>query len=107
MKATTETTLRRILNLALYWTTCLLIASGLIMKFRFPHGSAKKGTSILNLCHHQWGEIHLWAGIAFIAFLLLHLWLARKWLFKIAARKKTWPILAGLSLGILLILALL
>ncbi|MBC2600617.1 DUF4405 domain-containing protein [Puniceicoccus vermicola] len=109
MKASTETTFRRILNLVLYWAACVMVGTGLLLKFRFPHGhgQGRGRVSILGLSHHDWTEVHLWTGYIFIILILLHLWLARKWLLGIAAKRKTWPVAAGMVFGGVIILGLL
>ncbi|NET40192.1 MAG: DUF4405 domain-containing protein, partial [Cyanothece sp. SIO1E1] len=56
---------------------------------------------------HEWADIHLWMSYGFVLLLLLHLWLHRKWLVKIASKNHAWRIWVGLSFGLILILTLL
>lgn len=99
--------LPRFLNLTLWFNTCAMIGTGLLLAFRLPPGSqGGRGLRAWGIDRHEWGDIHTWLGYVFVVFLLLHLALHWRWLWSVAARKRPWPILAGLGAGLLLALIL-
>ena len=100
--------MRRFLDLLLYLTLCFLAGTGLLLEWRLPPGrQGGHGLTVLGLDRHEWGEIHLWTAYLFLALIALHLWLARKWLLKIATRKKPALLLIGLTVGAVILLGLL
>ncbi|MEQ8769299.1 MAG: DUF4405 domain-containing protein [Phycisphaerales bacterium] len=110
----------RVLNLALYLLMSFLIGTGLVMWVRLPPGSARAGgfrggrgggelsgaRELMGLNRHEWGDLHLYAALAFVAIGLAHLWLNRVWLKKVAASNRAWRIWAGLAGGVAIVLAL-
>ena len=98
---------RRVLNLALWFNFCALTGTGLLMAIRLPPGSrGGAGLAALGLSRHEWGDIHAWSGYAFAALIVVHLVLHWRWLWQYASRKQAWPIVLGIGLGILLVIAL-
>lgn len=71
-----------------------LISTGWMMKFTLPRGSGagvgkgfgygKQVVTVFDMDRHEWGEIHFWISVTFIALLALHLILHRRWLLCIA-----------------------
>lgn len=61
-----------------------LIMTGFIMRWRLPPGSGGRegGMSLemLGLGRHDWGAIHFWVAIAFIVFIVVHLFLHWRWI---------------------------
>lgn len=81
--------------------------TGLLLAFRLPPGSqGGRGLSAFGLDRHEWGELHTWVGYLFIAAILLHVALHWRWLWQVASRKQAWPMLAGIGVGLLLMLVL-
>jgi hypothetical protein len=70
-------TVNFIINLASFLVLVILSASGLIIALPHEHGPGEK--SILGLGRGQWGDVHLWLGIAFVVLMLLHLVLHWDW----------------------------
>jgi len=102
-----RTILPRILNLLLWLSFCAMTGTGLLLAFRLPPGSeGGRGLSALGLGRHEWGDLHTWISYVFIASIVMHLAIHWRWLWQVAARKRTWPMLAGIGLGLVLILAL-
>lgn len=56
------------------------------------------------MTRHDWGEIHLWLGIAFLVGIAVHLVLNWNWLTKIAAQKHAWRLWLGLLAGLALLI---
>ena len=56
----------------------LLAATGLFLHFKLPPGS--HGDTVWGLGRHDWGEIHFWMAITFIAILIIHLILHWNWI---------------------------
>ncbi len=97
----------RILNALLWLVFCSMSGTGLLLAFRLPPGSrGGQGLSAAGLSRHEWGDIHTWLSYAFLALILTHLALHWRWFWQVAARRKAWPLLAGLGAGILLLLLL-
>lgn len=90
-------------NYLLYLVTCCLIATGAILAFRLPHGPIGRGKSILGWDRHEWGDLHLWFSYLFIFLILLHLYLVRKWIINVAAKKSGRVLLLSLGLGLAIV----
>ena len=96
-----KTSVDRVLNLLLWLAFCALAGTGLLLAFRLPPGSrGGAGLSALGMTRHEWGDWHTWIAYAFLALILLHLALHWRWLWKIAAQRKTWMLLAGVGSGL-------
>ena len=92
---------RRVLNLFLYLVFCFLAGSGLLLELRLPPGSrGGQGLSMLGMGRHDWGELHLWAGLTFLSLVILHIIMSWGWLKRVAANRNIWPIILGLLLGL-------
>ena len=92
---------RRILNLSLYLVFCFLAGSGLLLEFRLPPGSrGGRGLSMLDMGRHDWGELHLYAGLLFLALIVVHIIMSWGWLKRVAANRQLWPIILGLLMGL-------
>jgi hypothetical protein len=101
-------TIRRILNLLLYLTLCVMTGTGLLMAYRLVPGSrGGRGLEVLGWDRHEWGEFHTWVAYGFIAMLVTHLVINWTWLIKAAAKGRTWRILAGLGAGAAIIVTFL
>ncbi len=57
----------------------LLTATGVLMRYLLPPGSGRF-TTIWALDRHEWGSIHFWLAIAFLAVLVCHLFLHWRWI---------------------------
>ena len=92
---------RRILNLFLYLVFCFLAGSGLLLELRLPPGSrGGQGLSMLGMGRHDWGELHLWAGLTFLSLVIVHIIMSWGWLKRVAANRNLWPLILGLALGL-------
>jgi hypothetical protein len=90
-------------NYLLYLISCLLVATGFILAYRLPPGRENREWTLLGMGRHDWGDWHLYIGFAFIALILLHLYLVRKWLIRVAVKRSGWLLLLSLGVGIALI----
>jgi hypothetical protein len=98
--------INRVLNLLLYFEFCVLTGIGLLLGFRLPPGSrGGRGLTLLDMDRHDWGDIHLWVGIAFIVTVVAHLLMHWKWLKNVGARLRAWPLWGGLLAGVAIVLA--
>lgn len=87
---------RRVLNLLLYLSFCVVVGTGLLLEFRVcGHGLRALGWS-----RHQWGDIHTWVSYLFIALVMTHLLINWQWLIKVAASGYLWRIVLGLIAGL-------
>lgn len=97
-------TIHRGLNLLLYLLLCAMAGTGVLLAFRLPPGSrGGAGWSVWGWTRHDWGDLHGWLGLAFLALVLVHLVLHWAWLRKIAAAKGVWRLWAGLAVGALIV----
>lgn len=73
----------------------LLAVTGLILRWSLPPGSGRLSAPhgpvrvLWGLDRHQWGEIHFWISVAFLAVLALHLALHWKWIVCTLKRQPT------------------
>ncbi len=66
-----------------YFALMVLIGTGIIMAFILLPGRERvvgDPTSIMGLTRHDWGDVHFWASIAFLAAILLHIILHWSWI---------------------------
>jgi len=103
-----KNTLNRVINLALYLLFCAGFGIGLLLWYGLPSGqrSGARGAGRaewLGLNRHEWGDVHLYVMLAFASLCVLHLWLNRIWLVKIAAKGGSWKLWGGLLLGVAVI----
>lgn len=106
-KRSSRTVLPRICNAALWLVLCGLAGTGLLLSFRLPPGSrGGRGLSALGWGRHDWGDLHTWLAYGFLALMVLHLVLHWRWFWQIAARKRSWPLLAGFGAGLALVLVI-
>lgn len=99
--------LPRVANLLLWLSFCALGGTGLLLAWRMPPGSrGGHGLQAMGMGRHEWGDVHTWVGYAFGLLILLHLALHWRWLWQVAARRRRWPLVAGLAAGGVLFLYL-
>lgn len=104
MKPGLKNTLLRVTNLLLYLSFCGLVGTGALLIWKLVPGSqGGHGLTVLDLSRHEWGDIHFWIGVVFVAATLTHLILNWAWLRKIASSGKVWRLAAGLAAGAVLI----
>lgn len=106
-KLSIRTLVPRICNAMLWLVFCAMAGTGLLLAYRLPPGSrGGRGLSALGWGRHDWGDLHTWISYAFLALILVHMALHWRWFWQIAAKRRSWPLLAGLGAGILLMLAI-
>ncbi|GAB4240357.1 MAG: hypothetical protein OHK005_02480 [Candidatus Methylacidiphilales bacterium] len=94
----------QLLNLILWLSFCVMAGTGLLLAFRLPPGSrGGRGLQAMGLGRHDWAEIHTWVSYVFIVGIILHLILHWRWLWQVACRRRAWPMLAGIGLGLALL----
>jgi hypothetical protein len=97
----------RIANLLLWLLFCIMAGTGLLLAYRLPPGSrGGHGLSALGWSRHEWGDLHFWISLAFLALILVHMGLHWRWFWQIACRKRAWPLLAGIVAGLALMLGI-
>jgi hypothetical protein len=58
-----------------------IAAIGLLLAFVIPAGRQAEGNKyFLGLHRHDWGDIHLYLGLLFLALLGVHIWLNWTWI---------------------------
>ena len=73
---------RPLINYFLDWLAFLffggLVATGILLHFTIPHGSGN--ATVLGLGRHDWGAVHFWISMGFIAMIITHLLLHATWI---------------------------
>lgn len=95
----------RVLNALLWLVFCGMAGTGLLMAFRLPPGAeGGRGLTAAGLGRHEWGDVHMWLSYAFLALILVHLAWHWRWFWQVAAKRRSWPLVAGLGAGIALLM---
>lgn len=98
---------RRVLNFTLYLVFCFMLGTGLLLTLRLvPGREGGKGLEVWGMSRHEWGDIHYAVSLVFLVLVVVHLWMERKWLAKVAAKGGTWKLVGGLSVGAVLVIGL-
>ena len=84
----------------------LLTATGVLMRYVLPPGSGRS-TTIWTLDRHEWGSVHFWIAIAFLAVLAFHLFLHWRWIMTLMSGRPREGSGARLALGTVGLTALL
>jgi len=70
-----------IIDAFLFVVFCCVAAIGLLLGFVIPKGKELQASRyFLGLRRHDWGDIHLYLSILFLALLFIHLWLNWTWI---------------------------
>ena len=97
-------TFRRILNLLLYLSFCVMVGTGLLMAYRLIPGSrGGQGLEVLGWNRHEWGALHTWVSYVFITLVAAHLAINWAWLTKCAAKGHAWRLGVGVLAGAVII----
>lgn len=83
-----------------------ITATGLLMHYILPPGSGHF-MELLGMDRHEWGQVHFWVSVAFLAILALHLVLHWKWIYYMIKGKPTETPAYRMALSILALIALL
>ncbi len=76
-----KTQVNFVLNLSAFYILVLMISTGLLMEYVLLPGSrGGQGLSLFGMNRHDWGDIHFYLSIAFIAAMLLHIVLHWNWI---------------------------
>jgi hypothetical protein len=84
----------------------VLTATGVLMRYVLPPGSGRS-TTLWTLDRHEWGGIHFWIAIAFLAVLALHLFLHWRWIVTLMSGRPREGSGARVALGTVGLVALL
>ncbi len=83
-----------------------MASTGLLMHYTLPAGSGHH-TTVWGLDRHEWGALHFWISVAFLATLALHLILHWKWIVAVIKGRKTESSGLRFGLGLFGLIALL
>lgn len=104
MSALPRSFLPRILNAFLWLVFCAMAGTGLLLAFRLPPGSrGGRGLTAMGWDRHDWGDVHTWLSYAFLCLVAAHLALHWRWLWQVAAKRRSWPLLIGVGAGLAMI----
>lgn len=95
----------RILNLLLWLTLCFLAGTGFLLAFRLLPGSrGGSGLEALGMGRHDWRDLHTWSSYAFLALLMVHLWMHWQWIWKVASQRRFWLLGSGFGAGVFILI---
>lgn len=104
-KVFSRSMLPRVLNALMWLVFCGMAGTGLLLAFRLPPGSrGGAGLTAMGWGRHDWGDVHTWLSYGFLVLIAAHLTLHWRWLWQVAAKRRAWPLLAGLGAGLLLLI---
>ena len=68
-----------IVDIAAFITFVLMISTGVLLVYTLPPGSGRAIT-IWGMSRHDWGDIHLWMSMVFLATVSIHTFLHWRWI---------------------------
>lgn len=90
------------INYLLYCAGLLVTATGVALAWKL-----KRGTELLGLSRHEWGDIHLWVGVILAVAVVAHLVLHWRWIWQVASKRVPWLAWAGIAPPLIVCLAVL
>ena len=94
----------RVVNYALLLLGSVLVGTGWLLGERLPRGREGRDISFLTLHRDDWAEWHELTAYGVIALTVVHLVLNRHWIYTIGTSKRSWQLVLGIGV-VLLILA--
>ncbi len=76
-----------IIDFIAYIAFVFLVTTGVLMRYLLPPGSGRH-SAIWGLDRHQWGDIHYWVSLVFLAILVFHLVLHWNWIVCLLRRRE-------------------
>jgi hypothetical protein len=97
-----------LIDLVAFAAFVFMAATGVLLVYTLPPGSGR-WSAVWGLTRHQWGDVHLWLAIVFLAVVALHLVLHWRWILSMmkggAHRPPGWRLVLG-AVSLVLIVAL-
>jgi uncharacterized membrane protein YidH (DUF202 family) len=93
----------------LYIFSCVLTASGVVLMFKFPEmhgleaGIDPLSYTVYGMSIKIWKIVHIVSSALFIVFTALHMYFNREWIRNVGAKRLNLNMVAGLSIGIVII----
>lgn len=76
--------LKYFIDVLLFVDVTSLAAIGLLLGFVIPSGKqAGENKYFMGIHRHDWGDIHLYLALLFVALLALHIWLNWTWIVQV------------------------
>ena len=84
----------------------LLVSTGLLMRYALPPGSGHDVT-IWGLDRHEWGGLHFWVSLVFIALMIIHLIWHWSWIVKMVRGKsqRSSSLRTGIAVALFVLIA--
>jgi len=101
-----RTTLNFLTDAAGFVGFVLLATTGVLVRYVLPPGSGKH-THVWGLDRHEWGAVHFWVSVAFLAVLAVHVVLHWRWVLAVVAGKAAEASGMRFALGVVALLAVL
>jgi hypothetical protein len=98
--------LLRISNILLYLLFCALAGTGLLLEYKTPLDEGES-TQLFGVPGEDWGELHLWFGIAVVALVGFHIALNWRKTSKIVLGSRLWTSVTTIAVGVIMIVGLL
>lgn len=83
-----------------------LTATGVLIRYVLPPGSGHH-TTVWGLDRHDWGSVHFWIAVTFLAALAVHVFLHWRWVLSVVRRQPREESGARLALGLIGLVAVL
>lgn len=90
------------INYLMYCAGLLVTVTGFALAWKL-----KRGTELLGLNRHEWGDIHLWVGVVLAVAIVAHLVLHWRWIWQVASKRVPWVAWVGIAPPILACLVVL
>lgn len=84
----------------------LLTSTGVLLRYVLPPGSGRY-TTLWALDRHEWGQIHFWISMVFLACLAVHLFGHRRWIASVIRGRPREGSGVRVALGVIGLLAVL
>jgi hypothetical protein len=83
-----------------------LVSTGVLMRYVLPPGSGKR-TVVWGLDRHEWGALHFWIAVVFLAVLAFHVVLHARWIVSVLRGRPRQGSGGRVALGLVGLLAVL
>ena len=99
-----HSTIIKIIDLVSFVTLTLMVSTGILIRFTLPPRSG--GDAVWSLTRHEWGDIHFYISIVFLALMTVHLITHFKFIKLVITGKASTDKIYRVAIGIISVIAL-